>query len=157
MEPEITFRAAEETDQSEIRSLVWEARLNPTGLDWRRFIVGVDSNETVIACAQIKPHRDGSQELASLVVSPHHRGQGIARHIMEYLIQNHTGDLYLMCRSSLGEFYKKFGFEVVGESEMPPYFRRVSRLSTLAEVLQKEGESLLIMRIETQRYPDNEA
>lgn len=147
MKSKITLRPARGTDKSVIRSLVFGARLNPTGLDWQRFVVGIDSSGEVVACAQIKPHRDGSQELASLVVSPEYRGQGIARLIMEHLIQHHAGDLYLMCRASLGAFYRKFGFEAVAGTEMPPYFQRVSRLASLAEILREEGVSLLIMRL----------
>ena len=100
--------------------------MNPTGLDWRRFVLGVDSFDEVVACAQIKLHREGSQELASLVVSPDRRGQGIARLILQHLIQHNDGDLYLMCRASLGAFYRKFGFMVISEPEMPPYFQRLS-------------------------------
>jgi amino-acid N-acetyltransferase len=148
MGPKITIRPAIEADKPKIRDLVWDAHLNPTGLDWRRFVVGVNARGVVIACAQIKPHRDGSQELASLVVSPEYRGNGIARKLMEHLIRHHTGDLYLMCRASLGGFYRKFGFSAVDVEEMPPYFQRISRLAALAELLRKEGETLLIMRLE---------
>lgn len=151
MESRITFRAAREADQPGIRRLVWGSRLNPTNLNWRRFIVGVDSSGALIACAQIKTHRDGSHELASLVVSPDHRSQGIGRLILEHLIRNHVGDLYLMCRASLGVFYRKFGFQPVAETLMPPYFRRISRLSSLAEFLREEGESLLIMHLGADR------
>jgi N-acetylglutamate synthase-like GNAT family acetyltransferase len=156
MESKITLRAARKADQPGIRSLVWGSRLNPTNLNWRRFIVGVDSSGVLIACAQIKTHRDGSHELASLVVSPDHRGQGIGRFVLEHLIRNHVGDLYLMCRSSLGVFYRKFGFQLVTETLMPPYFRRLSRLSSLAEFLREEGESLLIMHLDVDRWSGRE-
>lgn len=147
MKINVTLRPAKDTDQPRIRNLVLGARLNPTGLDWRRFIVAVDEFDEVIACAQIKPHRDGTHEMASLVVSPGFQNRGVARLILERLIQDHQGDLYLMCRSSLGSFYQKFGFKAVSEPELPPYFYRVSRLVSLTEFLRKEGESLLIMRL----------
>jgi N-acetylglutamate synthase-like GNAT family acetyltransferase len=155
MKSKITLRPARRVDKTKIRSLVLGARLNPTGLDWRRFVVGVDSFDEVVACAQIKPHRDGSQELATLVVSPDCRGQGIARLILQHLIQHNDGDLYLMCRASLGVFYRKFGFNGISEPEMPLYFQRVSKLASLAEILRKEGESLLILRRAADRDSDN--
>jgi amino-acid N-acetyltransferase len=151
MEIKVTLRPATETDQPKIRNLVWDARLNPTGLDWRRFIVAVDEYGEVIGCAQIKPHRDGTYEMASLVVSPGFQNRGVARMILDRLIQDHHGDLYLMCRASLAPFYQKFGFRAVSEPEMPHYFLRISRLVSLTEVLRKDGDSLLIMQLDTDR------
>jgi N-acetylglutamate synthase-like GNAT family acetyltransferase len=115
-------------------------------LDWQRFVVATNPGGAVIGCAQVKPHRDGSYELASLVVDPDHRGQGIARLVIEHLIQLHEGDLYLMCRSSLGEFYGRFGFDAIPEPEMPPFFQRIAKLASLARISRKEGETLLVMK-----------
>jgi N-acetylglutamate synthase-like GNAT family acetyltransferase len=140
------LRPAAAADFKKIKSLVREARINPTGLDWQRFIVAENDHGVVIGCVQIKPHRDGSHELASLVVDPEFRGQGIARALVEGLLENHTGELYLMCRSSLGGFYEKLGFAAVDETQMPPYFRRVSRLASLAKILAREGDELLVMK-----------
>jgi N-acetylglutamate synthase-like GNAT family acetyltransferase len=140
------IRPAVADDSSAIKALVRTARINPTGLKWPRFLVVEHNPGEVVACAQIKPHRDGSHELASLVVDSAFRGQGVARSLVEHLTANHEGELYLMCRSSLGDFYEKLGFEVIAEPQMPPYFRKISRLASLAEFLQKEGETLFVMR-----------
>lgn len=145
MRSKITLRPAQFVDRRQINYLVWRARLNPTGLDWRRFVVASSPDGKVIACAQIKPHRDGSEELASLVVDPDYRNQGIARQIVEHLIQKQDGNLYLMCRASLGDFYRKFGFKVISVPDMPPYFQRVSKLTSIAKFMRKEGETLLVM------------
>ena len=52
-------------------------------------LCGCDQSQgEVIGCAQIKPHRDGSRELASLVVHPDYRGQGIARRMIQYLTKH---------------------------------------------------------------------
>ena len=141
-----TLRLAEAGDAPAIKALVRAARINPTGLKWSRFHVAESHLGEVIACVQIKPHRDGSNELASLVVAPDYQKQGIARALVEHLIEIHTGELYLMCRSSLGSFYTKLGFEVIAEPQMPPYFRKVSRLASLTEILRQEGETLLVMQ-----------
>lgn len=140
-----TLRSATEQDAAVIRKLVIQSQINPTGLDWRRFLVAVDSTGLIIGCGQIKPHRDGSQELASLVVAPSWRGKGVARALIERLITSHAGVLYLMCQSSLGPLYQKFGFYTLHEDQMPRYFRRVSKLVGLAEVLLQRGETLLVM------------
>jgi amino-acid N-acetyltransferase len=140
------IRPAVADDSSTIKALVRAARINPTGLKWPRFLVAELNPGEVIACAQIKPHRDGSHELASLVVDPAFRGQGIARSLVEHLLEAHEGELYLMCRSSLGNFYKKLGFEVIAEPQMTPYFRKINRLASLSKLLRKENETLLVMR-----------
>jgi amino-acid N-acetyltransferase len=141
-----SLRPSIPSDFPAIKNLVRTAQINPTGLKWPRFVIAESDLGEVIGCAQIKPHRDGSFELASLVVAENYRGQGIARSIVAHLTTHHEGTLYLMCRSSLREFYQKLGFAPVSEPQMPPYFRRISRLASLAEFLQKEGETLLVMR-----------
>ena len=140
------LRRAVEEDGAAIRALIKEGRINPTGLKWPRFVVAVNSVGEVVGCGQVKSHRDGSIELASLVVTAEWRGQGLARAIIEYLVCEHPEDMYLMCRSSLGDFYERFDFRALQETEMSPYFRRISRLASLAEFLRKDGETLLVMK-----------
>lgn len=140
------LRPAVKEDDAAIRALVKEGRINPTGLKWPRFVVAVDSVGEVVGCGQVKSHRDGSIELASLVVTAEWRGQGVARAIIEYLVSEHHENMYLMCRSSLGDFYERFDFRALQEPEMPPYFQRISRLASLAEFLRKDGETLLVMK-----------
>lgn len=142
----ITLHLARRVDGPQIKRLVRRAHLNPTGLKWRCFVVAINLKGEVIGCAQIKPHRDGSRELASLVVHPDYRGQGIARRIIQYLTKQHVGDLYLMCRSELGSFYNQFDFRAIGESEMPIYFRRVYRVVLGFRFLRKNKNTLLIMK-----------
>ena len=140
------LRPAVEEDDVAIRALIKEGRINPTGLKWPRFVVVVSFVGDVVGCGQVKSHRDGSIELASLVVAAEWRGNGVARAIIEHLLNEHPEDMNLMCRSSLGDFYERFGFRVLKESEMSPYFRRISRLGSLVEFLRKDGETLLVMR-----------
>ena len=101
---EFTLRAAVESDQGYSRSLIHSAGINPTGLDWRRFIVS-EVDGTFIGCGQLKPHKDGSLELASLAVEEKYRGLGVARALMERLMAEGTRPLYLMCRLELRALY----------------------------------------------------
>ena len=140
-----SLRLATAADAAAIRSLVYAARINPTGLDWRRFVVAVSPDGEVIGCGQVKPHRDGSRELASIVVAPDWRGNAVARHIIEHLIENNPCPLYLTCRAVLGPFYEKFGFRSVSEADMTPYFRKLSRLARLIGFVGLESGGLLVM------------
>lgn len=143
---EFSTRPAEAGDMESIRWLVKTGRINPTGLDWRRFLVAVSLQGEVIGCGQVKPHRDGSQELASIAVHPGWRKRGVARSLVAELCAAHPGDLYLMCRAELGSMYEKFGFRRLALEEMPLYFQRISRLAGLLELLRSEGSGLLVMK-----------
>ena len=130
--PSYKIQAATSAQQNVIKALIRAARINPLGLDWQRFVVALDGNSVVIGCGQIKPHRDDSWELASIVVTPDWRGQGVARTIIEHLLDGSPHCLWLTCVTPLVPFYARFGFHEVTElAEMPPYFRRVSRLFRL--------------------------
>ena len=140
------LRPAVQADQADIRNLVLAGKINPTGLDWSRFTVAESAAGEVIGCAQLKTHKGGSVELASLAVREDCRGQGIARDLIEHFQHSHDGTLYLMCRSGLGELYHKFGFTALEPEQMPAYFRRISSLMSVVQLLRKSGEHLLVMR-----------
>jgi amino-acid N-acetyltransferase len=116
------------------------------GLDWQRFILAIDPYGKVVGCGQLKPHADGSVELASIAVLTGWRGRGVARKIIEHLLEQHTGRIYLTCRSPLGPMYQKFGFQVIQPNEMPPYFRRLSWMVNLINKLLHQPVNLLVMR-----------
>ena len=143
-----SLRPAAAADQLVIKKLVHEANLNPLDLDWRHFTVAESEAGEVVAIGQVKTHRDGTPEMASIVVRPDHRGQGLARAVIEHLLAAHSGDLYLMCASGMRPLYEKFGFRPIEEPEMPRYFRRIKKLAGLAEWLRRDGDSLFIMKRE---------
>jgi len=140
------IRPAREADFSAISTLVRSTKINPTGLKWQRFIIAESSVGKMISCGQIKTHLDGSAEIASIAVQPEDRGQGMARVIIEKLMLNASRPLYLMCRFELGKLYEKFGFYAIQTKDMPPYFRRISCLASLVDLLAREGTTLLVMR-----------
>ena len=143
----VTIRPAELSDQQAIHKLIRQVRINPTGLDWERFLVAIDEGGEVIGCGQIKSHADGSKELASIAVKTGYRHRGIASALIMQLMEGSNGDLYLMCRSSLGPFYERFGFQSVEGDELPPYFKKMKRLARLLKNLSEKGETLLVMKI----------
>jgi len=140
------LRPAIADDFPRIRGLIRSVKINPMGLDWRRFIVAVTPDEELIGCGQVKPHGDGTLELSSIAVIPERRGQGIAGTIIEHLLSEYPGELYLTCRSSLAPLYRKFGFIPVQSSEMPPYFRRLLKAAAAIGLFFPNDEYLLVMK-----------
>ena len=143
-----SIRPARETDAAPIRDLIYLVGINPMGLDWKRFVVAVDDRDEMIGCGQLKPHGQEILELASIAVYPEHQGNGVARLIIEHLLKDSPRPLYLMCQSSLGPFYEKFGFQAISYQEMPRYFQRMSRLAGLVTTLARREERLLIMKLQ---------
>ena len=125
-----TLRKASESDFAFIKQLVKDSNINPFGLSWERFIVAESAGEFV-GCGQLKPHGDGSVELASLAVLPKYRGQGVAVLLINHLIATGPRPLYLTCRSELRSFYEKYNFRVLATDEMTPYFRRLYRFASI--------------------------
>ncbi|HMB21941.1 MAG TPA: GNAT family N-acetyltransferase [Anaerolineales bacterium] len=143
-----TIRPARETDAAQIQDLIHLVGINPMGLDWKRFVVAVDDRDEMVGCGQLKPHGQEVLELASIAVYPEQQGNGIARLIIERLLKESPRPLYLMCESSLGPFYEKFGFQAIPYEEMPRYFQRMSKLAGLVTTLARRQERLLIMKLQ---------
>ena len=127
---EFRLRPAARADAAAILGLIRRARINPTGIDWRRFTVAVDEAGSVVACGQIKPHEVGVRELASIVVAETWRGRGVARAVIEHLLGVAGPPLWLTCRRDLIGLYQRFGFREVGRDEpVPDHYRRLRRLT----------------------------
>src|SRR5512145_2021630 len=144
----ITIRPARQTEAAQIHDLIHLVGINPTGLDWKRFVVAVNEQDEMIGCGQLKPHGQEILELASIAVYPEHQGKGIARAIIEHLLKDSPRPLYLMCESSLGPLYEKFDFQAISYEEMPRYFQRISKLASLVTTLAQREERLLIMKLQ---------
>lgn len=144
---DVTLRAATQADDAAIKALIHSAQINPMDLDWRRFILAVTPDGEMVGCGQVKPHSDGTLELASIAVRPAWRRRGIARRLIERLLAKSPRPLYLTCASGLRPLYEKFGFRALSESEMTPYFRRLSRLATVFMKMAR-GQTLLVMKLD---------
>jgi N-acetylglutamate synthase-like GNAT family acetyltransferase len=142
------IRHASESESAQIRDLIHLVGINPSSLDWQRFVVAVNEEGQVIACGQIKPHGVDIRELASIAVNPEYRGLGLARAVIELLLRENPAPLYLMCISHNGPMYEKFGFHTIEGSQLPRYFARIKKLFNLADVFRKTGEELLVMKLE---------
>jgi amino-acid N-acetyltransferase len=143
------IRPAKKEEFQAIRDLIFTVQINPTGLAWQRFLVATTASGELVGCGQVKPHRDGSQEVASIAVRPEFRGRGAARAILEALLAKEPHrPLYLMCRSQLEPLYNKFGFRAVSTDQMTPYFRRIYRLVGMFSAGRSSDDRLSIMRLD---------
>lgn len=146
---EFTVRPATRDDFPAIRSLIHTVRINPTGLDWRRFLVAVTPQGKLLGCGQIKLHADGSREIASIAVQEQARGKGVARAVFEALgALEPQRPIYGMCRVRLKLLYIQFGCHTIELDEMPPYFRRIIRIERLFNWNAKPDDRLLVMRLD---------
>jgi amino-acid N-acetyltransferase len=125
--------------------MVRGARLNPMDLRWQRFLVAEDETG-IVGAVQIRPH-DGTLELASLVVREDQRGRGVGSQLIQALIAQSPGSLYLFCRSQLEGYYTRFGFHAIGVQDAPPSLRMryaIGRIITRLIV----GHPVLMMKRE---------
>lgn len=158
----ITYRRASAADQRAIRALIREAQLNPLSLDWPRFLLAVDDTSgAVVGTGQIKAHGDGSREMASIAVRPAYQGRGIATEIVRRLIAQDAREsdapLYLLCAGDMPPFYERFGFHRLEPATLPPYFRRLTRLTTFAQVFVRAGLTPVVMALDVERKRKNAA
>jgi N-acetylglutamate synthase-like GNAT family acetyltransferase len=141
----IIIRSARADDEYAIRLIVRAAWFNPVGLDWRNFMV-VDDGWQLIGVGQVRPHRDGSRELASLAVVPEYQEHGVASAIVGGLLKQEHGAIHLICLERQIPFYARFGFQRVERSAMPPYFWRMDRLINALLWLVRRPERLAVLR-----------
>jgi N-acetylglutamate synthase-like GNAT family acetyltransferase len=139
------IRPATEADFPAIKALIHHVGINPMGLAWERFLVIVDEYGSLVGCGQVKPHGDGTRELASIAVVEFWRGQGLASQIINRLLDENPGRLYLTCRAHMGAFYERFGFREVTEAELTSYYRRLQRLAGILRRVGMTDDRLLVM------------
>lgn len=146
--PPFWLRRAHREDKRVIKYLVRSAGLNPFGLNWRRFTIAASEKDPIIGCVQAKPHRDGALELASLVVKPAWRSHGVGGSLIADVKARSNGELWLMCRDTLTDYYTRFDFDIISDAaQMTPYFWRIWLLARLfAKMTFRKESPLAIMR-----------
>ena len=114
----ITIRAASESDQEAIASLVRGERMTPCDLDWRRFLVATDERG-LAGTIQLRNHFDGSRELGSLVVRPDVRSRGVAARLIDALMLFVRGRVYMITGARFASHYTHWGFVHVDATHAP--------------------------------------
>lgn len=144
------IRPAAQADAPAIRALISAARLNPRDLDWHRFLVA-DAGGEVVACAQVRVHRRGTRELASVAVVPARRGAGIGRRISEAAIDGEPiRPLYLYTESRTEAFWARLGFSTIEGDAIPRDLRgplRIARFATgILSLVSRQRYRIAVMR-----------
>ncbi|MDX1617045.1 MAG: GNAT family N-acetyltransferase [Candidatus Promineifilaceae bacterium] len=144
-----TIRPASPSDAQRIRQIVRRAGIWPFDLNWSRFVVAEQAG-AIISVGQVKEHGDGSRELASVATVPAHQGRGAASAVIRALLVGENGTLYLFCRTELAEFYRRFGFRIVGGEQLPPVLARRHWLAAvfgrLAALVGRSELGIIAMR-----------
>src|SRR5262249_34655451 len=130
----ILIRPGTADDQATIKAIVHEAGINPRNLDWPNFLIAEDTtSRQVVGIGQVKPHGDGTRELASIAVIPDRQRQGIARMLIDALLARESGTLYLICEHDNQGLYERFGFVALQPADMPRDLRKLWRMVRLAQ------------------------
>ncbi len=140
----LIIRPAVADDQFAITAIVRAARINPRDLDWPRFLLA-QWGQDVIGVGQVKPHADGSRELASVAVVPEWQGNGVGSALIRALLSREPGPLHLMCDDSREHYYQRFGFQRLDRAAMPPSFRRFMRLAPAIRLLSLNRLRVIVM------------
>jgi N-acetylglutamate synthase-like GNAT family acetyltransferase len=130
----VIIRPATEADQATITRLIGQARLNPRHLHWANFLIA-EVDGQIVGLRQVKTHAQGTREVASGLVLPEYRRQGISARLMHDILAREQGPLYLMCDRQWAAYYEQFGFEPVAPNELPADFGREYRLGRLVTIV----------------------
>lgn len=126
--------------------MVRRERLDPTQLKVEQFIVAETvqaGRPRIIGCGQMRRY-PGALELGSLVVEPDWRGQGVDAALVHYLLASTNRDVYLECRAELASYYRQFGTELVGWTDLPAALKLKFGLGRLLSLLPRV--SIVAMR-----------
>ena len=139
--PAFRLRPARADEAKLIRQRIWRERLDPTRLDWRKFVMaeaqGEKGEEIILGFAQMKRLSGGVQEFGSLVVERNQRRRGVGEALIRHFTQEFAKPIYLVCESRRVAYYSKFGFRVLDDPiAMPGGLRKKWRLGrTLGKFL----------------------
>lgn len=140
----ISIRRALPADSQAIKRHVRQEALDPTGLDWRNFLVAEDGDGQMVGFCQVRRYCD-VRELGSLVVFPHARGQGIGAALIRACLVEQAPPVHLECVAAREPYYARFGFYRIPLRQTPLPLRLKSFLGDTASRLIYR-ERIIVMR-----------
>jgi predicted GNAT family N-acyltransferase len=86
------------------------------------FLIGAFKRRQIIGCCVLTPREKGTVQLRQMVVRKEYRGKKIGAALIEFAEmiakENHFSVLMMHARNPVVDFYKKCGYEILGE----PFF-----------------------------------
>ena len=117
----VVYRTGTSSDQQAIAASVLRESMNPLFLQPERFEVASDAadEQRVLGFGQLRP-LSGAWELASLVVEPEARGQGLGSALVRRLLARVEGEeVWLLTLENTRRFYEPLGFVETPPSAAP--------------------------------------
>jgi len=145
----LVFRRGRATETHAIKSvLARDPLLDASLIRPKEFLLAL-REKTIVGCARLHRHRDGTMELASLFVDPSQRGNHLGQTILRRLLSSlKKGKAYVSCKPELEEYYATLGFRTIHTAPkvMLTKARRCTRVC---------GKTALLMRFDaSQNKPD---
>ncbi len=116
----VSLRPARRDEHWLIVRRVLREGLDPTKLNWRRFVMAEGADGAILGFAQMKEFATGAREFGSLVVEPESRGEGIGGLLLTHFLEKFPRPVYLFCGLHNVRYYRRFGFRRLAEDEFPP-------------------------------------
>ena len=116
------IEAAKAADMPEIEDLIDTVGGDRVDLATNQFVVAKSEDDWILGCGRLRPYPDFC-EIASMAVVGDVRATGIGRAIVERLLKTYEGTIYLICDDDVVEFFRRFEFSLLPESEMPDDLR----------------------------------
>lgn len=145
--PAVFLRAARRDDRWLILRRVLRESLDPTSLQWQRFVLAEDARGQVVGFAQLKDLGQGVREFGSLVVEESVRRQGIGGALIRHFQWTAPLPLYLLCALPRVRYYRKFGYRrLTDPAQMPDPLRKKWQLGMFFARLV--GQQVAVMRFD---------
>lgn len=140
------LRSARQDERWLIFRRILRERLDPTKLEWQKFVMAEAADGTILGFAQMKDFGQGVREFGSLVVEPESRGQGIGGQLLTHFLAEFPRPVYLFCGGHNVAYYLRFGFRrVKREREIPGPLQRKWRTAQFFSRLFKANVALMVL------------
>ena len=144
--PAVALRPARQDERWLIARRILREQLDPTKLDWQRFVMAEDTNGALLGFAQMKDWGQGVREFGSLVVEPEARGQGVGGALIAHFVTEFPHPIYLFCGGHNVAYYLRFGFRrLKKEGEVPGPLQRKWRTAQFFSRLFKANVALMVI------------
>ncbi len=116
------IESAKAADLPEIDELIATVGGDRVDLATDQFVVAKSEDARILGCGRLRPYPEFC-EIASLAVADDVRASGIGRAIVSRLLERYAGTIYLICEDEVVEYFRRFDFSVLPESDMPDGLR----------------------------------